>query len=383
MGKAVKKIFVLAILLSGIASGLSARAQIFGELIADYRAYLNPEGKYEIVYTPVPPDPFLWEIDGSAGFNKFDVRRMLVGYHKDISENALAEVAIRIGETDEEGREVLLDRAYFQLSNPDSLYYEFKFGYFQTPGLEWTRNNFWQWDMFEYPMLEYLGLVSRSQLGVSLGAGVRLSQFETGLGGGFFNGGYLDDDDFDQYLAFWTARLSLEKFSASSIIGYTLNGEKEKEGYQELWQYGLGLTIPYFNLGGEYFSGRGWIPAGEAYILGRWPDGMEQYLALAGRALFEDKYINYYGFCLSADFQPIKSLHIIYRYDLFDPSERFDDDKQNLNLFGVVYELTSQVRLGASYQEQDFQSHKLPISGGEIKIEPFQILSLSLQAKLP
>ena len=81
--------------------------------------------------------------------------------------------------------------------------------------------------------------------------------------------------------------------------------------------------------------------------------------------------------------QPEEELAMVWRYDFFDASKKFDDDQENLFLLALLWQTNERFWFGISYQRQDFQSKSLPDLDQEDELEPIETLSVRVLAQFP
>jgi len=361
---------------------ISAFAGGFGEIIIDWKAYLNPEGKYQVVFEPTALNPYNWEIKGVKGFNEFELKRALIGYRTGLNENQSVEVAVRVEDINGTGLDVYLDRAFIKLDYPEHLNLDFSLGYIQNPWLAWTRGKLWEYEGMEIQFSEFLGLVERSELGAIFGIGFQ--NYGAHLD---FNFGISSVEQSGPGIERYSAQLGwgisqLDIFLDGNL-SYSVKGEKGTDGYQELWQAGIAGEYDRVKLGGEYLQGKSWINAGEVYILGNFPEGFTDYLYGVGRVFLEGSEIKFYGWSLVSELKILERLKLVYRYDFFDPTDNFNDDQENLNIVGLIFELRPEVLLGLSYRIQDFQAYNFPDGDDQDEIKPIETMTIHLQAEIP
>ena len=361
---------------------LYAYAGGFGEIIIDWKAYLNPEGKYEVVFEPTPLNPYNWEIKGVKGFNEFELKRALIGYRTGLNENHSVEIAVRVENINGTGINAYLDRAFIKLDYPEHLNMDFSLGYIQNPWLAWTRGKLWEYEGMEIQFSEFLGILERSELGAVFGFGFKNYgahlDFNFGIGSAEQSG-----EGIERYSAQLEWGVSQLDILLDGILAYSIQGEQKNSGYQELWQAGIAGQYDRVKVGGEYLQGRGWINAEEVYILGNFPKGFADYLYGVGRVFPEGREIKFQGWSLVSELRILERLKLVYRYDFFDPTARFNDDRENLNIVGLIFELGPEVLLGISYQTHDFQSYNFPDGDDQAEIEPIESITFHLQAKIP
>jgi len=372
----------LIILFFGLLA-LQAKAGIYSELVLDWRIYLNSEGKYEIVYSPEDSNPYNWEIEGKDRYNAFELRRALFGYQTSFNDYVSMDAAVLLEDSEKAGMDFRLDRGFVEIKRPKNPYYDFKVGYLLTPVLEWERQNIWPYEMFEFAPLQFQGLLPRSQAGALAGFGYQTEEGGAALWVDYLTDPVRDAQSSNRFDARGTAGVSFGEFVINGIFNYSFRGRRDREGFQELTQAGLSGQISRLKLGGEYYQGNAWISAGDVYLLGNFPEGLEDFLLVNGRVYAEDEQIDFHGWSVMASLQPVNRVFLVYRFDFFDPSRRYDDDQQDLNLAGIVYEATDSLWLGAAFELRDFAGRDLPDHDQEHELRPFQVFSLNLQARLP
>jgi len=375
-----KAMFFLAL---AAAALFQARAGVYGELLLDWETFLNPAGKYELVYAPTFADPDNWEIKDNQGFNAFEIRRGLVGYRSRLNDYVAMGAAVLVEDQAQAGIEFRVDQAWVQVRRPENLYYDFKMGLQLTPYLEWDRNYLWPYEMFEFPPLQFLGLLPRSQAGALAGFGYKSELGHIGVEADYLADDALSGPDSNRFDARFLAGAEVGEFLLDGIFNYTFRGKPEERNRQEMVQAGLVCQVSRLKIGGEYFRGSGWIPAGEVYYLGNFPEGFKDFSLFVGRSFATGKTIDFYGWSATASIQPVDRVFLVYRYDFFEPSAEFDDDQENLNLGALVYRVNDSLEFGAAFQRQDFAARNLPGKDQDDELEPLQTFVLGMTARLP
>jgi len=373
----------LLIQLFGLALVAQARAGVYSEILLDWKIYLNPEGKYEIVYAPTESNPYNWEINGKDRYNAFELRRGLFGYRASFNDYISMDAAVLLEDSEKAGMGLRMERGLVEIKRPKNPYYDFKMGYLLTPVLEWDRKNLWPYEMFEFTPLQFQGILPRSQAGAIAGFGYKTDEGEAALEVDYLTDPVKEAQSSNRFDARGTAGASIGEFVIDGIFNYSFRGRRDREGFQELTQAGLAGQILRLKFGGEYFQGNAWISAGDVYLLGNFPDGLEDFLLVNGRTYAEGEQIDFHGWSAMFSLEPVNSVFLVYRYDFFDPSRKFDDDQQDLNLAGIVYEATDSLWMGAVFELRDFAGRNLPDQDSEDELRPIQTFSLNLQARLP
>ena len=372
----------LLIVIWGLGGICSVRGEVFGELNLGWNLYLNPQGKYQLVSAPTSENPYNWEAEERIDYNAFELGWAILGWRGMLNNNFKTTVSFIVEDVEEAGLNFQLERAYLERSWGENFFLDFQAGYFLTSWMEWIRGYLWDWDWLAHPVVEELGLVPSSQLGILVNGGWGNGKAKLGvkLAG-------LTEPPFDSNYNRWElgvfARGGSSSFGIYGAGNYSQRGKPEEEGWQELWQAGAGLEYQGIKLGGEYFQGRSWIPAGEVYLLGNFPEGVWEFFELYGRNFIKGEEIEFWGWSGFLTIQPEEELAMVWRYDFFDPSKRFDDDRENLFLLSLLWKTKDSFWFGLSYQRQDFQSHNLPDLDQEDELEPIETLSVRVLAQFP
>ena len=377
----LKKLMAIALLSAVVCA--RAKAGAYAEMLLDWKIYINPEGKYSIVFSPTQSNPYNWDLQNNPEFNTFELRQGIFGYRTRLNDFTSIDIAALVDETEDSSIEFKLDRGFVNLKRPQNPYYEFKAGMLLTPNLEWDRKNLWPYEMFKFTELQFLDILPRSQAGAMAGAGFASEQGRAAVEVDYLYDPIKNAPNSDRFDARAVAGFSSAQFSLDGMFNYSTRGQPDRTGWQELYQGGIACRAGIIKIGGEYFKGRSWVPAGDAYILGNFPEGFADFLFANGRTFTEGKPIDFYGWSAVASLQPAAKVWLVYRYDFFDPSSKFDDDQEDLNIAGIVYQAADSLMLGAAFEMQDFAARSLPPPSSGAQMAPLESIIVSLRAALP
>ena len=360
---------------------LLCRAEITGEVILDWKIYINRWGRYEIVYDPTQTNPYNWSAEKRLDYNLFELKRARVCWSKNFSSAISARVqALLEGEDGEINAQ--LEQGYFSLKLSQPLYFDLWLGYFYQPWYEWLEKNLWKWDMFIYPQLWEFEVMPRSELGIFLQLGKKSPDYEILFGTGYFSD-QPNSHDQERFYSEIKGKASFKDFSFKGAFSYSFRGEESESWHQEIYTAGAGFGYQAFELTGEYFQGKLLVPEGELYLLGKFPQGLDEYLYLYGRTFLQKKMLEFSGYSLWFSIHPHSQLWLVWRYDYFDPTKEFEDDKENLFLMGIVYKPIPFMHIGVSFSRRNFQGTNIPDQDTESELEPIELITISLQAQIP
>jgi len=161
----------LLIIIWGLGGICSVRGEVFGELNLGWNLYLNPQGKYQLVSAPTSENPYNWEAEERIDYNAFELGWAILGWRGMLNNDFKTTVSFIVEDVEEAGLNFQLERAYLERSWGENFFLDFQAGYFLTSWMEWIRGYLWDWDWLAHPVVEELGLVPSSQLGILVNGG--------------------------------------------------------------------------------------------------------------------------------------------------------------------------------------------------------------------
>jgi len=348
---------------------------VSGYILTHFEQYLNDEGNYSIVDAGGGD----YQASGADGFNAFQISRIYLTFNGKLTENIIASVTTDV--TTAEGFRTLYAKyAYVEIRDLIKGQ-KIRFGLQDPPWGAYIDGNYSRYRMIDQSFYSYWGTFSTADFGVSMLGDFfdkKLQYHIAVLNGEGLKGA--EKDQFKEYVGRLTLDLGSEdKFRIYPSIGYSTHRYNDSSNFKDdVVMAGVGMDYWRIHLAGEYIQATKTLASGDYPLVpGILPKGTLEAIKVidAGSLLSAPKDINYGGYGIYLDVKLTDKLNAFARYDLYDPNQDsdFDKDIETMWYTGICYHPWNNVWITLDYRQSDFQEPDLDGDGND-ELKPVQVV---------